>query len=74
MNADAQAINGYNGAGPFRIINNYVEGAGENILFGGSDPAITQLVPSNIEVRRNHIYKPLAWQNAILAAPGSASA
>ena len=40
VNADAQAINGYNGAGPFRIINNYVEGAGENLLFGGSDPAV----------------------------------
>ena len=71
VNADAQAINGYNGAGPFRIINNYVEGAGENILFGGSDPAISQLVPSNIEVRGNHIYKPLTWQNDILARPGS---
>ena len=71
VNADAQAINGYNGAGPFRIINNYVEGAGENILFGGSDPAVSQLVPSNIEVRGNHIYKPLAWQKAILAAPGA---
>ena len=71
VNADAQAINGYNGAGPFRIINNYVEGAGENILFGGSDPAISQLVPSNIEVRGNHFYKPLTWQNDIVARPGS---
>src|SRR5204862_3494604 len=71
VNADAQAINGYNGAGPFRIINNYVEGAGENILFGGSDPAISQLVPSSIEVRGNYFYKPLTWRNAILAAPGS---
>jgi len=71
VNADAQAINGYNGAGPFRIINNYVEGAGENLLFGGSDPAISQLVPSNIEVRGNHFFKPLAWRNAILATPGS---
>ena len=71
VNADAQAINGYNGAGPFRIINNYIEGAGENLLFGGSDPAISQLVPTGIEVRGNHFFKPLAWQNAILATPGS---
>ena len=71
VNADAQAINGYNGAGPFRIINNYVEGAGENLLFGGSDPAISQLVPTNIEIRGNHFFKPLAWQKAILAPPGS---
>jgi hypothetical protein len=71
VNADAQGINGYNGAGPFRIINNYVEGAGENLLFGGSDPAISQLVPTNLEIRGNHFFKPLTWKNAILATPGS---
>src|SRR3954469_10743056 len=71
VNTDAQAINGYNGAGPFRIINNYIEAAGENLLFGGSDPAVSQLVPSNIEIRGNHFFKPLSWRNAILATPGS---
>lgn len=74
VNADSQAIAGYNGAGPFRIINNYLEGSGENVLFGGSDPAVLNLVPSNIEIRRNLITKPLAWQNAILAPPGSPTA
>jgi hypothetical protein len=59
--ADSQAIAGWNGPGPFKIVNNYLEGAGENVLFGGADPAITNLVPSDIEVRRNHIVKPLAW-------------
>ncbi|MEN3337365.1 MAG: hypothetical protein V7647_1041 [Acidobacteriota bacterium] len=71
VNADSQAIAGYNGAGPFRIINNYLEAAGENVLFGGSDPAVLNLVPSNIELRQNLITKPLAWQSAILAPPGS---
>jgi hypothetical protein len=71
VNADAQAICGFNGAGPFRIINNYLEGAGENILFGGSDPAISNLVPSDIQILRNHITKPLAWMSPILGAPGS---
>ncbi len=71
VNADAQAIASYNGAGPFRIVNNYLEGAGENILFGGSDPAVTNLVATNVEIRHNLITKPLAWQSAILAAPGS---
>ena len=74
VNADSQAIAGYNGAGPFRIINNYLEGAGENVLFGGSDPAVAGLVSRNIEVRRNHMFKPLAWQHAILAAPASPQA
>ena len=40
VNADSQAIAGYNGTGPFRIVNNYLEGAGENVIFGGSDPAV----------------------------------
>lgn len=74
VNSDSQAIAGYNGTGPYRIINNYVEGAAENILFGGSDPAVTDLVPSDIEIRRNHLYKPLAWRNPILAPPASPKA
>lgn len=71
---DSQAIGGYNGAGPYRIINNYLEAAGENIMFGGADPAVSNLVPSNIEIRRNHIYKPPAWEGAILKAPASVGA
>jgi hypothetical protein len=42
---DTQAIGGWNGPGPFRIENNLLEGAGENLLFGGADPAIGGLVP-----------------------------
>ena len=62
--SDSQAILGWNGPGPFRIINNYLEGATENLQFGGGggDPAIANLVPSDIEVRRNHLAKPLAWR------------
>lgn len=59
---DTQALCGWNGPGPFRIINNYVEAAGENILFGGNDPSIPNLVPSNIEIRHNLVSKPLSWQ------------
>ena len=74
VNADSQAIAGYNGAGPFTIENNFLEAAGENIMFGGSDPAITDLVPSDIVIRRNHLYKPVSWKGAILATPGSVRA
>lgn len=59
---DTQAICGWNGPGPYHIINNYLEGAGENVMFGGSDPAIPNLVPSDIEIRRNHFFKPLSWK------------
>jgi len=60
--ADSQAIAGWGGAGPFKIENNYLEGAGENLMFGGGDPVIPNLVPSDIEIRGNHFAKPLRWK------------
>ncbi len=59
---DSQAIGGWNGAGPFKIVNNYLEAAGENFFLGGADPAVPNLVPSDIEFRRNHCFKPLSWR------------
>ncbi|HKP10523.1 MAG TPA: hypothetical protein VJZ91_00385, partial [Blastocatellia bacterium] len=59
---DTQAIAGWNGPGPFKIVNNYLEGAAENVIFGGSPPSITNLIPADIEFRRNTCYKPLAWK------------
>ena len=59
---DAQAIVGWNGPGPFKILNNYLEGSGENILFGGADPTIPNLNPGDIEVRHNHFRKPPEWK------------
>lgn len=59
---DAQAIAGFNGPGPFKIVNNHLEGSGENVMFGGATPAIQDLVPSDIEIARNHFYKPLTWK------------
>ena len=58
---DTQAIIGWNGPGPFKIVNNYLEGAGENIMFGGADPSVANLVPSDIEIRGNWLLKPLRW-------------
>jgi len=60
--ADSQAIMGWNGPGPFKIVNNYLEAAGENVMFGGADPAIRDLVPSDIAIRDNHFFKPLSWR------------
>ncbi|MGZ8812274.1 MAG: Ig-like domain-containing protein, partial [Thermoanaerobaculia bacterium] len=62
--ADSQAIAGWAGPGPFKIVNNYLSAAGENVLFGGSDPSITNLVPSDIEVRGNHFFKPTSWRGS----------
>ena len=63
---DSQAIIGWAGPGPYKIVNNYLAGAGENIMFGGADPKISGLVPSDIEIRGNHITKPLAWKTSNL--------
>jgi hypothetical protein len=60
---DSQAIAGWNGPGDYIIENNYLEAAGENILFGGADPAIPYLVPTQIEIHGNTISKPLAWHD-----------
>lgn len=61
---DSQAICGWNGPGPFLIENNYLEAAAENVLFGGADPAIRDLVPSDITIRRNYMTKPLTWRGS----------
>jgi Right handed beta helix region len=62
VGADSQAIAGWNGPGPFKIVNNYIEGAGENLMFGGADPSVQGIVPSDIEIRGNHFRKPLRWR------------
>jgi len=72
VGADSQAIAAWNGAGPFKIANNYLEAAGENVMFGGADPSIPDLVPSDIEVTRNHMSKPLGWRMADPSFQGAA--
>ena len=59
---DATGVSGGSGDEPIstlKIYNNFIEAAGENILFGGSDA--TQ-VPSDIEIRRNHLFRPMLWK------------
>jgi len=58
---DSQAIAGGLGdraMGPHKIVNNYLEAAGENIIFGGGEATQT---PEDIEVRRNFFFKPMIW-------------
>jgi PKD repeat protein len=63
---DTQAIAGWNGPGPYLIENNYLEGAGENVMFGGADPAIANLVVDGVTVRRNYITRPMSWRQPII--------
>jgi len=58
---DTQAVAGWNGPGPFKLINDYLEGAGENVLFGGADSASPDLMPASVEIRRSWLNKPLSW-------------
>jgi hypothetical protein len=56
---DASAVSGgTNAIGPFKIVNNFLEASGENMLFGGAQSATT---PADIEIRHNHMFKPLTW-------------
>jgi hypothetical protein len=69
--ADAQAIGGWNGPGPFTIENNYLEASGENFLLGGSDPAIPNLVSADVVVRFNYLSRPMSWKDPIIPTPGN---
>jgi hypothetical protein len=61
VGAEAQAIGAWNAPGPVKIVNNFLEGAGENILIGGADPTISGLVQSDFDIEKNWFYKPLGW-------------
>jgi len=58
---DSQAIWGGVGnlpMGPYKIVNNFLEAAAETVLFGGGGGTVT---PTDIEVRHNHMFKPMIW-------------
>lgn len=59
---ESQGIAAWATDGPIEIINNYIEGAAENILFGGAE-SFLKLVPTDCIVRSNHLNKPLEWKN-----------
>ncbi len=58
---ETQGICGWTGSRNVKILNNYIEGGAENIMFGGADPDSADLIPSDIEIRGNHLNKPQAW-------------
>ena len=58
---DAQTMSAGGGdhpEGPFKIVNNFLEASGENVMFGGRGANTT---PADIEIRRNHLFKPMIW-------------
>jgi hypothetical protein len=70
---DAQTIAGGLGdrpMGPYKIVNNFLEASGENLMFGGG---LATTVPADIEVRHNHLFKPLTWRPGSDGFVGGAS-
>ncbi len=61
--SDTQCFASFNGPGPYLIQNNFIQAAGENIMFGGDDPSITNLIPSDITIIGNLIQKKLSWRS-----------
>lgn len=59
---DSQAVAGGTDskpAGIYRIHNNFMEAAAETVLFGGV--SANSATPADIEITRNHMFKPLTW-------------
>lgn len=61
---DSQAVAGWTGMGPFLIANNHMEASSEHIVFGGGDPHVANVTPSDITIRGNYLFRPMAWANA----------
>ncbi len=70
---DAQTISGGlgdNPMGPYKIVNNFLEASGENLMFGGGEATVS---PTDIEIRRNHLFKPRIWKQGSEGFVGGAS-
>ena len=61
---DSQAVAGWTGMGPFLIANNHMEASSEHIVFGGGDPKVANVTPSDITIRGNHLFRPMSYANA----------
>jgi hypothetical protein len=61
---------GVHPGGPYKIVNNYLEASGENILFGG---ALATTTPGDIEIRHNHFFKPILWEPGVAGFIGGTS-
>src|SRR2546426_3319654 len=59
---DSQAIAGGTGnipMGPYKVVNNFLEASGEDVIFGGGPATLS---PTDIEIRRNQMFRPLNWK------------
>lgn len=59
---ETHGIVSWNGPGPYLIENSFIRAASVNILVGGSDPSVANLVPSDIVVRNTTLTKRPEWK------------
>ena len=59
---DAQDIAGWNGPGPYVILNNRLEASGMSVMFGGAAPAIASMIPADIVFYNNYVTRPMSWR------------
>jgi Right handed beta helix region len=62
--AGSQAI-AITGPGPFKIVNNYLSAAAENVVLGASDASAAS--PADVEIRGNYFHKPISWKTGARA-------
>ena len=66
---DSQAILVYRTPGPIKVANNLLSATTEDVMFGGAGGSNNPYVPSDIEIRDNHFFKPLTWLRAGVTLP-----
>lgn len=65
---DSQCFLGYNSTKEVLIQNSTLQGAHEIMMLGGADPADSTMIPQDVTLRGNYIYRPASWKPA---APGT---
>jgi hypothetical protein len=59
---ESHCVAGWDGVGPFRISNSYLNCASINVLFGGATPKIVGAYSGDVELDRNHFTKDTLWR------------
>ncbi len=62
VGGESHGIQIFRSTGPTKIDNNYIAAAGINVFFGDNPNISDQFLPSDIQVTRNHLFKPLSWK------------
>ncbi|OLD63111.1 MAG: hypothetical protein AUI47_10390 [Acidobacteria bacterium 13_1_40CM_2_68_5] len=66
---ESKGVIAWNGSGPFKIVNNFIQAAAINVLFGGSDASAAALRPADLDFRNNYVPKDAArWRGTSVVA------